>query len=54
MSFARWIGEVDRFLLGHYGVTHRDIADWTWRDAYQDEMGPRAAAREAIANEIGS
>ncbi|AHG23872.1 hypothetical protein CH25_gp14 [Mycobacterium phage EagleEye] len=48
MSFARWLGEVDRFMLGTYGVTHGDIADWLWHDAYDAGQGPRSAAREAI------
>ena len=45
-GFALWLLLVDR-KLGF--LSHRDIADWHWRDAYDDGMDPAEAAREAVA-----
>jgi hypothetical protein len=43
---------VDNFIGKEWGVTHRDIADWQWYDAYESEMSPRAAAEEAMTYEL--
>lgn len=49
VRFALWLSLVDRRMSNSVGVTHRDISDWTWADAFEDEMSPREAAREALA-----
>jgi Family of unknown function (DUF5419) len=45
-GFAIWLKLVDRSLGV---VSHRDIADWSWRDAYNDGVEPSEAAKEALA-----
>lgn len=50
-SFAAWLGNVDRYMLGIVGLSHRDIGDQTWHDWYDDGVGPKAAVREALSNE---
>lgn len=47
--FALWLRLVDRVLSRRYGLTHADLADWTWRDAYLYAVSPRDAAMEALA-----
>lgn len=46
--FALWLAIVDGRMARSVGVTHRDIADWTWRDAYDSGMSPSEAAVEAL------
>lgn len=51
--FGVWLIFVNRHLRP-LGVTYRDLADWTWRDAFDDGMSPVMAARDALAaDEIG-
>ena len=52
--FGAWLLLVDRELRS-YGVSHRDLADWTWRDAYDDGVAPAEAAWEAMgADSLGA
>ena len=48
-EFGLWLALVDRRMGRAVGVTHRDIADWTWHDAFDDGVSPSEAAREALA-----
>ncbi|ASJ79591.1 hypothetical protein SEA_KALNOKY_88 [Mycobacterium phage Kalnoky] len=52
MSFEEWMRRVDRVMLAVTGLTHRDIADWNYRDAYDDDVSPRTAALKALANSL--
>lgn len=45
-EFGLWLYLVDR-RIGF--LTHRDIADWHWRDAFDDGVSPTEAAREALS-----
>jgi hypothetical protein len=47
-KFALYLAIVDKGLLQYFGVTHRDIADHQWRDAYDDLVRPADAGIEAI------
>ena len=51
INFTRWLANVDQHLLRMVGLTHRDIADQTWRDWFEDDVSPVHAAREALFNE---
>ncbi|AQT28266.1 hypothetical protein SEA_JABITH_96 [Mycobacterium phage Jabith] len=53
MSFERWLAGVDH-VIGSMtgGLTHRDIADQTWHDWYDDELSPHEAAEMAFSNEF--
>jgi hypothetical protein len=46
--FALWLKLVDRRMGRAIGLTHRDIGDWTWRDAFDDGVSPREAAFDAL------
>lgn len=46
LEFTIWLKRVDK-ALGF--VSHRVIADWTWRGAYDDGVDPSEAAVEALA-----
>lgn len=46
--FALWLALVDRHLTRLIGLGHRDIEDWSWRDAFDAETSPREAARTAL------
>lgn len=49
-GFALWLLMVDR-AIGF--LSHRDLADWHWRDAYDDGVSPREAAEEAVHADLG-
>lgn len=49
LTFAQWMARVNQYMATQfYGLTSDDIADWPYRDAYDDGMKPQAAARAAI------
>ena len=53
-KFQAWMHECDQWLLGKVQVSTYEIADWTWRDAFDDGMSPEDAAREAFeADDLG-
>jgi hypothetical protein len=43
-SFETWMRDVDKWLLQAVGVTHEDLPDWPYQDAYEDGMWARTAA----------
>lgn len=49
--FALWLANVDHRMSRMVGLTHRDIGDWGWRDAYEAGESPRDAAREGLRND---
>jgi hypothetical protein len=49
--FALWLRLVDKRMIGSVGVSHRDIADWTWRDAYDGGQSPSSAALDALSED---
>jgi hypothetical protein len=51
MTFEEYMAECDRVLIGMLGVATDDLADWSWRDAYNDEMPPAEAVRESLEND---
>ncbi len=50
-TFEAWMDAVDRHLVTQIGLTHRCLADVTWRDWYEDDLSPAEAAGLAIDNE---
>ena len=48
MSFKEWMDRVDDALLNAVGVCHRDLADWMYRDAFDDGFTPDDAAWEVL------
>ncbi|AEJ94525.1 hypothetical protein PBI_ACHEBE_80 [Mycobacterium phage Achebe] len=51
-AFKHWLTLVDRLLLKHIGLTHRDIADRPWRDMHDDEMRPFEVVSEILEEGI--
>jgi hypothetical protein len=47
-SFEQWMADVDRCLEQKCGLTHEDLPDWGYYDAYDDGMTPKGAAIKAI------
>jgi hypothetical protein len=48
-GFAHWLKRVDALLLRRLGVTHLDIADRLWRDAFDDGVTPAEIVSEILA-----
>ena len=51
MTFEEYKAECDDVLIGMLGVGTDDLTDWAWRDAYDDELPPTEAVREALEND---
>ncbi len=50
-EFAVWLYEVDRVIRTRTeGFGHRDLPDFGWREAYNDDLSPTDAAADAIAH----
>jgi hypothetical protein len=47
-SFAVWMLGVDRALRATTGFNHSDLPDWSWRNAYDDDLTPVNAAADAL------
>ena len=55
-EFAVWMYGVDRVIRQRTnGFSHRDLPDFGWKDAYNNDLSPALAAADAIAHweEIG-
>lgn len=48
VRLALYLTLVDRVLIRLVGSTHRDLADFTWADAFANETKPRDAAIDAL------
>jgi hypothetical protein len=51
MTFEEWLAAVDRDLMKLCKLTHRDLADYNYRDAFEDELTPLEAAWEVLVEE---
>ena len=49
--YGAWLVLVDVYLRRTLGVTHADLADYTWHTDYRAGVSPRAAADEALARD---
>ncbi|AFI25002.1 hypothetical protein [Mycobacterium phage SWU1] len=52
MSFETWMAALDGYMTETFGLGYQDIADWTYRDAYDDGLTFREAAHRAINHEF--
>lgn len=50
-DFEIYLALVDHIMGKTVGVTHRDIADWNWFDAFEGEVPPREAIQDALAED---
>jgi hypothetical protein len=47
-TFQQFMQKVDRELVSRCGLTHRDLADFAFYDAYSDECDPAEVAVEIL------
>jgi hypothetical protein len=50
-GFAAWLLVADVTCRRRLGVSIFDLADWTWRDAYDSGEHPGAAVRQALRDD---
>ncbi len=43
MNFRQWFSEVNSLCQKVTGLSVSDFEDYTWRDAYEDDLSPGAA-----------
>ena len=48
-DFEAWLRAADRALIRIVGVGYRDLREWAWRAAYDQNLTPHQAALAAIA-----
>ncbi|QHB38019.1 hypothetical protein KIY71_gp84 [Mycobacterium phage Cintron] len=53
-AFQHWLTLVDRLLLKHIGLTHRDIADRNYRDMHDDGLRPFEVVSEILEEGIAA
>lgn len=51
VHFALYVRLVDALMRKHFGITHNDIADFLWRDAFDAGTKPDEAIKDALAND---
>ncbi|MBI1758160.1 MAG: hypothetical protein HYR62_02895 [Actinobacteria bacterium] len=51
VGFAAWLLVAEATCRRQYMVSIFDLADWCWRDAYDDNMPPADALQEAIESD---
>lgn len=49
-SFRTWFAEVNNLCTKVTGLTARDFEDYTWRDAYEDELTPGQALYQMLSD----
>jgi len=52
-TFEDWMARVDAMVERLIGCSAYDLADYCYRDAYDDGRSPLSAARSAIRNQEG-
>jgi len=53
-TFEQFMAAVNAVMAREYGITSRDIADWSWYDAFESGETPVDAAMAAVANDFNS
>jgi hypothetical protein len=51
LSFKDWMKQVDAWLTKKVGLSSGCLGDACYRDMYDDEISPEAAAQEALEND---
>lgn len=51
MTFKEYMREVDLALVQVCGLTHSDLADYAYYDAYEAELEPREVALDVLSEE---
>jgi hypothetical protein len=50
-SFPAWMDKIDAALMKKAGVTHHDLADYCYMDAYADGERPASVAKKVLEAE---
>ena len=50
-TFEQWMTQVDAWCERLAGCSYQDLPDVCYADMYEDGIGPKAAARQAIRGE---
>ena len=50
-KFAEWLKDVDAEVSAQIGLSYRDLADYMFRDAFDDGLNPAHVALDVIAND---
>jgi hypothetical protein len=50
-SFTEWMQRVDAAINKKVGLTHWDLADWCYHDAYDNGETPTRVAKEVLEAE---
>lgn len=50
-GFRAWLAKVDAAIARKCGLSHLDLGDWRYRDAYEDGLSPAHVARLVLAEE---
>lgn len=50
MTFQTWMATLDSIVGKRTGLSVNDLPDWTFRDAYEDELTPSQAASEFLSS----
>lgn len=48
-SFKQWMMAVDVEIVRICGLTHDDLADYCYRDEYEDDVDPKETAHEVLS-----
>jgi hypothetical protein len=52
LSYKRWLGELDLFLMNKLGVSYQDIRDIPTRDYYESGLSPTSVGLMMLENEL--
>ena len=50
-AFVEWLDAVDAHLRRRIGLGHRDLADQSWHDWFEDGLEPAEAAQQVLEEE---
>lgn len=50
-TFEEWLRRVDAEVEAVCGLSHRDLADWNYYDAYESGTSPAEVARDVLEDE---
>lgn len=51
LRFALYLYMVDAVMIRRIGLSHNDLADYLWRDTYDNGTTPQEAVQECLEND---
>ena len=49
MTFTQWLSAVDTELYRRVGLSHDDLEDWLWHDAFEEGCSPKDAVEDFLS-----